>query len=140
MQTSISENPNLIHTADIVASFVANNTVDAGDVAGLITSVHGALSGLGEPEPEQPPEPAVSIRASVKPDHVTCLECGKKMKMLKRHIHNEHNMTPQEYRERWNLSSDHPLVAPNYSVKRSDLAKDIGLGNVGKPKRGRKKK
>lgn len=139
MQTSIPDDSKLVHTADIVASFVANNTVEAKDVPGLITSVHGALSGLGQPEPELPPEPAVSIRASVKPDYVTCLDCGKKMKMLKRHIENEHDMTPQEYRERWNLSADHPLVAPNYSTRRSELAKDIGLGNTGNPRRGRKK-
>jgi len=136
-ETPVDEN--IVLTADIVSAFVSNNTVETDSVAGLITSVHQALSGLGSPEPKTQPEPAVSIRKSIKPDHVTCLECGKQMKMLKRHIGNEHGLTPEEYRERWNLAEDHALVAPNYADTRRQIAKDIGLGTIGSPKRGRKK-
>ena len=127
-ETPVDEN--IVLTADIVSAFVSNNTVE---------TVHQALSGLGSPEPKTQPEPAVSIRKSIKPDHVTCLECGKQMKMLKRHIGNEHGLTPEEYRERWNLAEDHALVAPNYADTRRQIAKDIGLGTIGSPKRGRKK-
>lgn len=120
---------NLIEpTARIATAFVGAQTISAGDVPGLITGIHHALAGLGEPEPEPAPEPAVSIRASVKPDHVTCLECGKQMKMLKRHLNTEHGMTPEAYRERFGLPADHPLVAPNYAARRAVLAKEIGLG------------
>lgn len=129
------------HTGDIVSSFVAHNSIEADKVPELITSVHAALAGLNSDEAkEEPREPAVSIRASVKPDKVTCLDCGRQMKMLKRHISTEHGLTPQEYRERWNLPADHPLVAPNYAEKRSELAREIGLGQDPKQKRGRRKK
>lgn len=129
-------------TSDIVAAHVSNNNVAVEDVASLITSVYGALAGLGQaaPEPEAAPEPAVSIRSSVKPDHIVCLEDGKKLNMLKRHLSTYHGMTPDEYRARWNLPSDYPMVAPNYAEKRRDLAKKIGLGRKPGQKRGRKPK
>ena len=117
-------------TSDIIAAHVINNDVDAGELPLLITNVYGALAVLGQSqtEAEERPEPAVSIRASVKPDYVVCLEDGKKMKMLKRHLRTDHDMTPQEYRMRWNLPVSHPLVAPGYSEKRRELAKKSGLG------------
>ena len=129
-------------TSDIVAAHVSNNNVAVEDVASLITSVYGALAGLGQaaPEPEKMPEPAVSIRSSVKPDHIVCLEDGKKLNMLKRHLSTYHGMTPDEYRARWNLPADYPMVAPNYAEKRRDLAMKIGLGRKPGQKRGRKPK
>lgn len=136
---AIPVDENIMRTADIVSAYVANNAVKADSVAGLIASVHQALSGLGAPEPEAQREPAVPVRKSVRPDHVICLECGRKMKMLKRHIGTEHGLTPEEYRERWGLSEDHALTAPDYADKRRQIAKETGLGTVGNPKRGRKK-
>ena len=121
-------------TSDIVSAHVSNNTINIDQVSGLISSVFDALYGLGA-EPvvvEAPTEPAVPSRISVKPDHVTCLECGKKMKMLKRHLAVEHGLAPEEYRQRWGLSPNHALVAPNYASKRSDLAKANGLGLGGR--------
>jgi predicted transcriptional regulator len=127
-------------TADIVTAHVANNDVDGASLPGLIESVYGALSGLGTQEAvEERPEPAVSVRASVKNDHLVCLEDGKKMKMLKRHLMTDHGMTPDEYRERWNLPADYPMVAPDYAEKRRELAKKIGLGRKPGQKRGRRK-
>ena len=128
-------------TSDIVAAHLSNNSVDVDAVPGLITNVYGALSLLGE-EPEAVevrPEPAVSIRASVKPDYIVCLEDGKKLKMLKRYLRTNYDMTPEEYRQRWNLPSDYPMVAPNYAEKRRDLAKKIGLGRKPGASRGRRK-
>ena len=127
-------------TSDIVAAHVSNNDVAVDDVPSLITNVFGALSGLGQAaEPaEERPEPAVSVRASVKPDYIVCLEDGKKLKMLKRYLRTNYDMTPEDYRARWNLPSDYPMVAPNYAEKRRDLAKKIGLGRKpgsGRPKR-----
>ncbi|WP_126171922.1 MucR family transcriptional regulator [Altericroceibacterium xinjiangense] len=128
-------------TSDIVAAHVSNNNVAVEDVPSLISNVYGALSGLGTNEPEEErPEPAVSVRSSVKNDHLVCLEDGKKMKMLKRHIMTDHGMTPAEYRARWNLPADYPMVAPDYAEKRRDLAKKIGLGRKPGQKRGRPKK
>jgi len=117
-------------TADIVAAHVSNNSVAVSDLPILIQNVHGALSGLGgaAPEPEVKQEPAVSIRASVKPDYIVCLEDGKKLKMLKRHLMTHYNMTPEQYRAKWNLPVDYPMVAPNYAEQRRTLAKKIGLG------------
>ncbi|WP_054120662.1 MucR family transcriptional regulator [Novosphingobium sp. AAP93] len=117
-------------TADIVAAHVSNNSVAVSDMPTLINAVHQALANAGAPAPvvEASREPAVSVRSSVKPDVVTCLECGFKGKMLKRHLMTTHGLTPQEYKARWNLSADHPLVAPNYAAKRGELAKAIGLG------------
>ncbi|MEG8219606.1 MucR family transcriptional regulator [Sphingomonas sp. HH69] len=117
-------------TADIVAAHVSNNSVAVGDLPVLIQNIHGALNGLREPAalPDIKPEPAVSIRASVKPDYIVCLEDGKKLKMLKRHLMTHYQMTPADYRTKWNLPSDYPMVAPNYAEQRRSLAKKIGLG------------
>ena len=117
-------------TADIVAAHVSNNSVAVNDLPQLIQNVHSALAGLGTPvqEPEAKPEPAVSIRASIKPDYIVCLEDGKKLKMLKRHLMTHYNMTPDEYRQKWGLAADYPMVAPNYAEQRRTLAKKIGLG------------
>jgi predicted transcriptional regulator len=130
-------------TSDIVAAHVSNNDVAVDSVPQLITQVYAALAGLGhEVVPEAAPlEPAVSIRASVKPDYIVCLEDGKKLKMLKRYLRTNFNMTPEEYRARWNLPADYPMVAPNYAEKRRDLAKKIGLGRKpGTVVRARRKK
>nr|WP_314443825.1 MucR family transcriptional regulator [uncultured Sphingomonas sp.] len=123
-------------TADIVAAHVSNNSVAVNDLPQLIQNVHGALSGLGgKPvEPEVKLEPKVPIRSSVKPDYLVCLEDGKKLKMLKRHLMTHYNMTPDQYRQKWGLASDYPMVAPNYAEQRRTLAKSIGLGT--KRKRG----
>lgn len=116
-------------TSDIVAAHVMNNKVAVADVPTLIQNVFGALQGLGVNEPvEERPEPAVSIRASIKPDYLVCLEDGKKMKMLKRYLMTQYDMTPDQYRQRWNLPADYPMVAPEYAEKRRALAKTIGLG------------
>ena len=116
--------------SDIVAAHVSNNSVTVEDLPALITNVYGALAGLGQVAPvvEAMPEPAVSIRASIKPDYIVCLEDGKKLKMLKRHLMTHYNLTPEQYRQRWNLPADYPMVAPNYAEKRRELAKKIGLG------------
>ena len=117
-------------TADIVAAHVSNNSVAISDVPALVQNVFSALSGLGEkviaPTPKQ--EPAVSIRSSVKPDYIVCLEDGKKLKMLKRHLMTHYQMTPDDYRAKWGLPADYPMVAPNYAEQRRTLAKKIGLG------------
>ena len=127
-------------TSDIVTAHVSNNPVEVEDLPSLIGNVYHALSGLGsQKEPEVPLEPAVSIRSSVKPQHLVCLEDGKKMKMLKRHLMTDHGMTPAEYRERWSLPADYPMVAPDYAQKRRELAKQIGLGRKPGQRRGRKK-
>jgi len=117
-------------TTDIVSAHLSNNSVPVDAVPGLITSVYAALANLGEKaEPvSSRPEPAVSIRASVKPDYLICLEDGKKLTMLKRYLRTNFNMSPEEYRARWNLPADYPMVAPNYAEKRRELAKKIGLG------------
>jgi predicted transcriptional regulator len=129
-------------TSDIVAAHVSNNSVSGDELSALITSVYGALASLGAPAPaaEAPPEPAVSIRSSVKPDHIVCLEDGKKLKMLKRHLMTHYNLTPDQYRARWGLAADYPMVAPNYAEKRRELAKKIGLGRKPGARRGRKPK
>lgn len=132
-------------TSDIVAAHVSFNDVSADEVSGLITNVYGALAGLGEgvaAEEQKPLEPAVSIRSSVKPDSITCLECGRKMKMLKRHLVTDHQLSIEAYRERWNLGRDYPVVAPDYAAKRRELAQKIGLGkspNAGRGRPARKK-
>lgn len=122
----------ILLTADIVMAFVSHNAVQANTLPSLITSVHETITDLDTPklicaEPIRM-EPAVSARASVKPDHVTCMECGFKGKMLKRHLKTHHGLTPEGYRTRWNLAADHPLVAPNYAEVRRNLAVKIGLG------------
>ena len=134
-----SDDTLLTLTADIVAAHVSTNTVAVNDLPNLIQNVHGALSGISGQSagPEPKPEPKVSIRASIKPDYIVCLEDGKKQKMLKRHLMTNHNMTPDEYRKKWGLPADYPMVAPNYAEQRRTLAKSIGLGT--KRKRGRGK-
>jgi predicted transcriptional regulator len=132
----------ITHATDIVVSYVANNSLGADEVSSLLRNVYGTLAGLGQESaaPEPRPEPAVSVRASVKRDHIVCLEDGKKMKMLKRHLMTDHGMTPDEYRARWGLATDYPMVAPDYADKRRDLAKKIGLGRKPGQRRGRRKK
>lgn len=117
-------------TADIVSSHVANNTVAVSDLPHVIENVFSTLARLGveQAEPEVKQEPAVTIRASIKPDYIVCLEDGKKLKMLKRHLMTHYGMTPDAYRAKWNLPGDYPMVAPNYAAQRRTLAKKIGLG------------
>lgn len=124
-------------TADIVAAHVSNNSVAVSDLPLLIQNVHTALSSLGTVAvaPEVRPEPAVSVRASIKPDYIVCLEDGKKLKMLKRHLMTHYQMTPDDYRAKWNLPADYPMVAPNYAEQRRSLAKKIGLGTTRSRKR-----
>lgn len=128
-------------TADIVAAHVSNNSVAVSDLAGLIANVHTALTGLGAPAVESAPEvkPAISVRASIKPDHIVCLEDGKKMTMLKRHLMTDHGLSPAEYRTKWNLPADYPMVAPDYAETRRALAIKIGLGNTGRKPGARRK-
>ena len=126
-------------TEDIVAAHVSNNSVAVSDLPVLISNVHSALAGLsGAHAPVVAPEPAVPIRNSIKRDFIVCLEDGKKLKMLKRHLMTHYGMTPDDYRAKWGLAADYPMVAPAYAEQRRDLAKAIGLGR--KPGSGRKKK
>jgi predicted transcriptional regulator len=117
-------------TADIVSAHVAHNSVAMSDVAGLVQKVHGALAGLGQSGEEAAAEkvPVVSVRASIKPDYIVCMECGKKQKMLKRHLMTAHGMTPEQYRKDYGLPASYPMTAENYSERRRDLAKESGLG------------
>jgi len=130
MADQADTNEILALTADIVAAHVSNNTVGVGELPQLIQQVYASLSTLGQtpaPAPERP-HPAVPIKKSVTPEYIICLEDGKKLKMLKRHLKTAFNMTPEQYRERWGLPPDYPMVAPKYAEQRSKLAKDIGLG------------
>ena len=118
-------------TTEIVASFVGNNVVAMSDVPALISSVFRSLSAVGQAEPEkaaETPAPAVPIKKSVQHDFIVCLEDGKKLKMLKRHLATSYQMTPEDYRRRWGLAKDYPMVAPAYAARRSALAREIGLG------------
>jgi predicted transcriptional regulator len=127
-------------TSDVVAAYVRNNPLQTADLAGVIQAVHSSLSvlnGGGEVEAE-PQKPAVSIRRSVTPDYIVCLEDGKKLKMLKRHLRATYDMSPDDYRAKWGLPADYPMVAPNYAKQRSAFAKKIGLGRSTK-KRGKKR-
>ena len=130
-------------TADIVSAHVSNNSVATAELPALIKSVFSSLAGLGEVPTsiEEKPVPAVPVRSSVKPDYIVCLEDGKKLKMLKRHLMTHYNMTPEDYRAKWGLPADYPMVAPNYAEQRRSLAKQIGLGTKGrgggrKPRKG----
>jgi predicted transcriptional regulator len=118
-------------TAEIVSAYVSNNPVPAADMPGLIDQVHAALlrvsGGHADAQPE-PLKPAVSVKKSITPDFIVCLEDGKKFKSLKRHLRTQYNMTPEQYREKWTLPADYPMVAPNYAAARSQLAKQMGLG------------
>ena len=121
-------------TADIVAAHVSNNSVSVSDLPALIQNIHGALAGLGAAVsvPPAKQEPAVSIRSSIKSDFIVCLEDGKKLKMLKRHLMTRYQLTPEQYRAKWNLPADYPMVAPNYAEQRRALAVSIGLGTKGR--------
>jgi predicted transcriptional regulator len=137
MMNDNSQQPDVLAlTAQIVSAHVSNNSVTPDALPSLIQDVFRTLSGVGkEPSTPDKPQPAVPVKKSVFPDHIVCLEDGKKLKMLKRHLKTAYNMTPEQYRERWGLPQDYPMVAPNYARHRSSLAKKIGLGT--KP-RGRK--
>lgn len=136
-QVGISETLIML-TADVVAAHVSNNSVAVGDLPDLISKVHTAFSAISnQPQTEAtslPLVPAVPIRSSVKHDYIVCLEDGKRMKMLKRYLAVQFGMTPDEYRVKWNLPADYPMVATGYAEKRSELAKTFGLGKGGKPK------
>ena len=132
----MEEKPELLEmTADIVSAYVGNNTVSAEALPSLISSIHAALSGVStgpvEPEPE-PKEPAVPIRKSIAPDFLICLEDGRKFKSLKRHLRTKYDMSPEDYRAKWGLPKDYPMVAPNYAKARSELATQMGLGKGGR--------
>jgi predicted transcriptional regulator len=124
--------------ADIVAAYVSNNTVSATELPNLIREVHTALEKVAGGRAEQfsePAKPAVPIRRSVTPDHIVCLEDGKKFKSLKRHLRTHYDLSPEQYREKWGLAREYPMVAPNYARARSDLAKKMGLGQKGRQSR-----
>lgn len=134
MSDTLEKEVILDHTVELVSAHISNNPVPAGDLPALIRDVYEALQGLDTPavEEEPVPEPAVPVKKSVHPDYIVCLEDGAKLKMLKRYIKTRFDMTPDEYRHRWGLPSDYPMVAPNYAAKRSSLAKQIGLGRKAK--------
>jgi predicted transcriptional regulator len=122
-------------TADIVSAYVGNNTVSAAELPALIQSVHRALAGVSggaEVVEAAPRDPAVPIRRSITPDFIICLEDGRKFKSLKRHLRTKYNMSPEDYRAKWGLPKDYPMVAPNYAKARSELAKQMGLGQGGR--------
>jgi predicted transcriptional regulator len=123
-------------TAEVVSAYVSNNQIAPSELAGLITTVAGQLSKLGA-KPDHPaeekPEPAVSVRRSIRPDHLVCLICGRKQKVLKRHLTVEHDLTPNQYRETFGLKSDYPMAAPNYVQQRREIALRTGLGTLKKP-------
>jgi predicted transcriptional regulator len=130
-RTETSQGEVLRMVTEIVSAFVGNNEVAPSEIPGVIQTVHKALVSVGHSATEQasePPTPVVPIRKSVTPDYIICLEDGKKLKMLKRHLRTAYNMTPEEYRAKWNLPPDYPMVAPNYAAQRSDFARRIGLG------------
>ncbi|MFT4254410.1 MAG: MucR family transcriptional regulator [Caulobacter sp.] len=128
-------------TASIVAAFVGGNAVAAADMPALIRSVHGALAAVGAPQAAaaEPKEPAVPVRRSVTPDYIVCLEDGRRFKSLKRHLRTQYDLSPEDYREKWGLPSDYPMVAPNYAKARSELARQMGLGQTGRGARGARK-
>ena len=137
MSEQSSQNELLALTAEIVAAHVGNNSVPLSELPQLINEVYRTLASVGTtPSIPERPQPAVPVKKSVTPDYIICLEDGKKLKMLKRHLKTAYNMTPEEYRERWNLAADYPMVAPSYALHRSTLAKKIGLGT--KPRKRRR--
>lgn len=118
-------------TANIVSAYLSNNPTPAAEIPGLINQIHAALVRVSSGRSEMPSEaikPAVSIKKSISPDYIVCLEDGKRFKSLKRHLRTQYNMTPEQYRDKWGLPADYPMVAPNYAVARSKLAKEMGLG------------
>ena len=131
-------------TSEVAAAYVSNNNLPSAQLPDVIRTIHeslAALSGARVAAASEPPTPAVAIKKSITPDYIVCLEDGKKLKMLKRHLRSTYNMTPDEYRHRWGLPADYPMVAPNYAAQRSAFAKKIGLGRNGggKGRRGRRK-
>ena len=135
-----SEEDILKMVTEIVAAFVSKNPVSAGELPGIIKNVHATLGGFGGGDTRAlPRSPAVPVKKSVQPDYIVCLEDGKKLKMLKRYLRSRYKLSPSEYRARWNLPPDYPMVAPNYAQKRSDFAKKIGLGKSD-GRKGKKKK
>ena len=141
--TNVPQGDMLRMATEIVAAYVRNNTVASNQVPEVINTVYAALQALngGTAEaPSEPPKPAVSVRRSVMPDHIVCLEDGKKLKMLKRHLRAAYDMTPEEYRAKWGLPADYPMVAPNYAQQRSAFAKKIGLGRKKGQKAPRRRK
>jgi predicted transcriptional regulator len=140
MSDSLATSNYIELAADIVSAYVSNNSVPTGDLPGLISEVHTALMkvGVGAIElPTEAPKPAVPVKKSVTPDYIVCLEDGKKFKSLKRHLRTQYNMTPEQYREKWTLPIDYPMVAPNYAKARSELAKEMGLGQQRRKRRSR---
>ncbi len=129
-ETENSSKENILRmTTEVVAAYVGNNVLPTGQIGDVISTVFGSLQGLeGKNGNAAPPKPAVSVRKSITPDHIICLEDGKKLKMLKRHLRTTYNLTPEEYRARWGLAANYPMVAPNYAKQRSEFAKKIGLG------------
>ena len=139
MSDTNDQGVSLNQVTEIVSAYVSNNNVPTNQIADLIMSVHQTLMNVGE-TPPQTLKPAVPIKQSVKPDYIVCLEDGKKLKMLKRHLRTSYNLSPKEYRQKWGLLDDYPMVAPKYAAQRSELAKKIGLGKSTKGRRrGRKK-
>jgi predicted transcriptional regulator len=131
-----SEEEIIKQVTEIVAAYVSKNEVAAAELPALIKSVHATLGGFGgEPRPGPGKPPAVPVKKSVTPDHIVCLEDGKKLKMLKRYLRTRYGLTPEAYRAKWNLPADYPMTAPNYAAKRSDFAKQIGLGKPARKKR-----
>ncbi|NGO54458.1 MucR family transcriptional regulator [Allomesorhizobium camelthorni] len=147
MTTAVIDDPIVELTADVVSAYVSNNPVPAAELAALIGQIHASLRALGSGAPvevEEPQKPAVPIKKSVAPDHIVCLEDGKQFKSLKRHLMTHYGLTPDEYRAKWKLPADYPMVAPNYAATRSALAKQMGLGRKSQkpgsqPARGRRK-
>ena len=130
-------------TTDVVSAYLGNNTVAASQISEVISTVHEALTHLNTEVSEpviEPAKPAVPIRRSITPDYIVCLEDGKRLKMLKRHLRTTYNLTPDEYRAKWGLPADYPMVAPNYAAQRSEFAKKIGLGRNAVKRGGRKRK
>jgi predicted transcriptional regulator len=135
--SKVADDELLRMTADVVAAYVSNNTLPTGQLADVINAVYTSLRGLDKQPVEvkaEPPKPAVAVRKSITPEYLVCLEDGKKLKMLKRHLRSTYGMTPDEYRQKWGLPADYPMVAPNYAEQRSAFAKKIGLGRgTGRP-------
>jgi predicted transcriptional regulator len=128
--------------SDIVAAYVSNNPVSMGDLPSMIKSVHATLGGLAaqtQSDPATSQKPAVAVKRSVMPEYIVCLEDGKKLKMLKRYLRSRYGLSPEEYRTKWGLPADYPMVAPHYAAQRSEFAKKIGLGRTALPHKGRRR-
>ena len=142
-EASVGKSDDLLKLAsDIVAAYVSNNAVSIGDLPAMIKSVHatlGGLSGAGGAGAQTDRAPAVPVKKSMTPDYLICLEDGKKLKMLKRYLRSRYNLSPEEYRAKWGLPPDYPMVAPNYAAQRSEFAKKIGLGRSSPPAKGRRR-